>query len=193
MAVRTGECVLMPKDVPPKKCHWCLGDLTGRQTRWCSQACSSMFWKLHDWNSARAAAIKRDGGICQSCGIQTVPLSDARWTLHPEAPQHPQFDRERSKTEGDDYRREHWTAIRLYDVEFKKFLRRVAYPVSPEVNHKEPRVGQGYGFGCWNHPENLETLCHRCHVRVTSQQKRERKLGFAEAYVASEQMAMEDG
>jgi 5-methylcytosine-specific restriction endonuclease McrA len=39
-----------------------------------------------------------------------------------------------------------------------------------EVNHIEPRVGRGYGWGCHNHPDNLETLCHDCHLVVTRNQ-----------------------
>lgn len=45
-----------------------------------------------------------------------------------------------------------------------------------EVNHIEPRVGQGYGWGCWNHLDNLETLCHWCHLAVTKQQVAERRV-----------------
>lgn len=44
-----------------------------------------------------------------------------------------------------------------------------------EVNHIEPRVGRGYGWGCWNHLDNLETLCHDCHVAVTKQQAADRR------------------
>jgi 5-methylcytosine-specific restriction endonuclease McrA len=40
-----------------------------------------------------------------------------------------------------------------------------------EVNHIMPRVGAGYGTGCWNHLSNLETLCHPCHVKVTNRQR----------------------
>lgn len=43
-----------------------------------------------------------------------------------------------------------------------------------EVNHIVPRNGQGYGRGCHNHLDNLETLCHRCHVGVTNEQRRKR-------------------
>lgn len=41
-----------------------------------------------------------------------------------------------------------------------------------EVNHIIPRRGQGYGRGCHNHLDNLETLCHDCHVVVTREQRR---------------------
>lgn len=44
-----------------------------------------------------------------------------------------------------------------------------------EVNHIEPRNGAGYAPGCHNHQDNLETLCHDCHVATTTQQIRERK------------------
>lgn len=46
---------------------------------------------------------------------------------------------------------------------------------SLEVNHIEPRVGKGYGWGCWNHLDNLETLCHDCHVLVTNAQRQGRR------------------
>ena len=45
----------------------------------------------------------------------------------------------------------------------------------PEVNHITPRNGKGYGNGCWNHQDNLEVLCHDCHVKVTMWQGRARK------------------
>jgi 5-methylcytosine-specific restriction endonuclease McrA len=40
-----------------------------------------------------------------------------------------------------------------------------------EVNHIVPRAGEGYGTGCGHHQSNLETLCHRCHVKVTRMQR----------------------
>lgn len=46
-----------------------------------------------------------------------------------------------------------------------------------EVNHIGPRNGQGYGKGCWNHQDNLEVLCHDCHVAVTRAQRLARKNG----------------
>ena len=48
------------------------------------------------------------------------------------------------------------------------------FPVKLEVNHIELRDGAGYASGCWNHLENLETLCHDCHVVVTNEQRRGR-------------------
>ena len=46
-----------------------------------------------------------------------------------------------------------------------------------EVNHIVPRLGEGYGVGCWHHQDNLELLCHAHHVEVTAIQRAERKQG----------------
>jgi 5-methylcytosine-specific restriction endonuclease McrA len=43
---------------------------------------------------------------------------------------------------------------------------------SLEVNHINPVNGAGYDEGCAHHQENLETLCHACHVGVTAVQRR---------------------
>jgi 5-methylcytosine-specific restriction endonuclease McrA len=40
-----------------------------------------------------------------------------------------------------------------------------------EVNHITPVAGAGYGESCAAHQENLETLCHGCHVKVTATQR----------------------
>lgn len=40
-----------------------------------------------------------------------------------------------------------------------------------EVNHVTPRQGAGYGTGCAHHLSGLETLCHRCHIKVTRRQR----------------------
>ncbi|MCW2920597.1 MAG: hypothetical protein JWL76_471 [Thermoleophilia bacterium] len=42
-----------------------------------------------------------------------------------------------------------------------------------EVNHIEPRRGQGYRAGCHHHVDLLETLCRTCHVAVTHSQRLE--------------------
>ncbi len=52
---------------------------------------------------------------------------------------------------------------------------RTMFPVKLEVNHIVPREGKGYGQGCHNHQENLETLCHNCHVAVTRRQRKLQK------------------
>ena len=44
-----------------------------------------------------------------------------------------------------------------------------------EVNHIVPLVGSGYLASCFHHEGNLELLCHDCHVKVTKQQRADRK------------------
>lgn len=44
-----------------------------------------------------------------------------------------------------------------------------------EVNHIEPRNGQGYNAGCHHHLSNLETLCQRHHREVTNAQAAARR------------------
>jgi hypothetical protein len=43
-----------------------------------------------------------------------------------------------------------------------------------EVNHIKPRDGAGYKVGCWNHQENLSTVCRRCHIKITRRQRMDR-------------------
>lgn len=128
----TVECtVLVPVHVDGR-CDRCGKELTGRQTRWCSYACSLEFRTNHDWNLARKAARRRDGERCVRCGARggyyEGEFPDAVWV--------PQL----------------------------------------EVNHLVPRVGRGYGWGCHNHLDVLETLCHEDHILVTRQQVEERAL-----------------
>jgi hypothetical protein len=39
-----------------------------------------------------------------------------------------------------------------------------------EINHIDPRNGEGYGPGCGHHQSNLEGLCRAHHREVTSAQ-----------------------
>ena len=121
-----GLCWRCGKKLPPRRRHWCSDD--------CGQ-----WWRInHDWNSAREAALKRDGSRCVKCGADG------------------------------------------YLISRRTYSGRTMFPIKLEVNHIAPREGQGYGQGCHNHQENLETLCHDCHVAVT---RRQRKLRKAKAKV----------
>jgi len=117
----------------------------------------------HDINWARKAARKRDGDRCVECGGegrgQRRPWpEDVKWK---------------------NYNR-HLAAKHLrLDVPWGEWVlvnECPQYQPWLEVNHIEPRNGQGYGWGCHNHLSNLETLCHDCHVLVTREQKRARRL-----------------
>ncbi|QBP29732.1 HNH endonuclease [Mycobacterium phage Typha] len=44
-----------------------------------------------------------------------------------------------------------------------------------EVNHKTPREGRGYAWGCHHHLEGLETLCRPHHQVETRKQAAQRR------------------
>lgn len=44
-------------------------------------------------------------------------------------------------------------------------------PYDPEVNHIVPLNGRREFFSCSHHLDNLEVLCHDCHLVVTREQR----------------------
>lgn len=48
---------------------------------------------------------------------------------------------------------------------------------APEVNHRNPVNGDRQFFGCQNHLDGLEALCHSCHLVVTAEQRSAGMLG----------------
>lgn len=67
-----GTCPLAVGD-NPGHCGWCGVPLTGRRTRWCSDAHRSAFADNHEWTAARLAAYLRDGKGCVRCGSRDRP------------------------------------------------------------------------------------------------------------------------
>lgn len=105
-------------------------------------------------------------GVCDHCG-KTLTGRQKRWCCedHSMAP----------------FREHAWTAAReMAKRRDNHQCVKCGSSQSLEVNHIDPRVGRGYGSGCWNHLENLETLCHDCHVTVTNAQRAARALGGQE-------------
>lgn len=47
----------------------------------------------------------------------------------------------------------------------------------PEVNHIVPVNGDRRQFSCAHHLDNLEVLCHGCHVEETNRQRRDGEIG----------------
>lgn len=45
-----------------------------------------------------------------------------------------------------------------------------------EVHHIDPRNGDRSGWGCQHHLDGLRTLCHECHVKETTEWRREEGL-----------------
>ncbi len=67
---------------------------------------------------------------------------------------------------------------RSYIVDGIRFYRRTATicfrcgeRCVPEVNHIVPLNGDRPSFGCMHHRENLNVLCHACHLQVTAEQR----------------------
>jgi hypothetical protein len=97
------------------------------------------------WSAARDAALLRDQRRCVQCG----------WALDWRDGEYPQVRRQYA----------FWTRKELGREDTGNWL---------EVDHIDPRVGRGYGTGCWNHQDNLRVLCHTCHVKVTRRQRIDR-------------------
>lgn len=134
----------------------------GRRLRWCSDECVTTWVINHSWTSARAAAIRRDERQCNQCGrVGGTVLDDACYTCGPG-----------------------WPCLVVREANDPPFTypsydswrhHQVSHLIELEVNHIIPRVGAGYHEGCHHHLEGLETLCHTCHVRVTTEQRRARR------------------
>lgn len=98
-------------------------------------------------------------GACDWCG-KTLTGRQTRWCSHAHSLEYMQQHRW-SWARRESKRRAWWQCTREGCTERTHL----------EVNHIIPRMGAGYGFGCWNHLDNLETLCHDHHVEVTRQQR----------------------
>ncbi len=53
-------------------CSWCGKKLSGRRTRYCSNACSDEVWIRSDPSYAKRKTFRRDKGVCASCGKDTA-------------------------------------------------------------------------------------------------------------------------
>lgn len=149
----------------PGRCQYCGDILPKYRRRWCDDECSLLVATNHVWTLAKRAVYLRDASKCQMCGCHVWNSVDIY--KHPERPrqQHISF---LGDPEG--YRRSHAeyaAAIEQWQLSMKPFM--------AEVNHIVPRNGGGYNSGCHNHLDNLQLLCHRCHVGVTKQQRADRK------------------
>lgn len=119
-------------------------------------------------------------GVCDACG---KPLTgrQQRWCSFEcsrvEAPHHDWNAARRAAKRRDGHKCVKCGRADEVDERFRSIL---------EVNHIEPRVGKGYGWGCWNHQDNLETLCHECHVEVTKAQAAARRAAYREHVKAVE-------
>lgn len=54
-------------------CKWCLKEVPPGSRTWCSKTCVNAYLS-RDPRELRKAARKRDKGVCQACGLDTVAL-----------------------------------------------------------------------------------------------------------------------
>jgi 5-methylcytosine-specific restriction endonuclease McrA len=103
----------------------------------------------------------RKKGYCNACGNKLIGRQ-TRWC---------------SKKCNKKYAENHyWRFARKTAIKRdKKKCIKCGSKIKLEVNHIKPVLGKGYGKGCKHHLNNLETLCHKCHVEVTNQQRKNRK------------------
>jgi 5-methylcytosine-specific restriction endonuclease McrA len=147
-------CPLMRGGTRRGVCAGCGKPLKGRQRRWCGKLCEGEFTRQHDWGTAREVAKRRDGNRCVRCGRGPADLdAELEKAIRAATGGRDVSDHERLA-----FKRAVWAKQLRLDL-------------SLEVNHIEPRRGAGYGFGCWNHQDNLITLCHKCHLQSTAQQR----------------------
>lgn len=197
--VAYGECPMMSGQ--PGNCVWCnTGPLAGRRRKWCSRECEDEWRAHHWWQTARLAAVQRDGWTCVRCGF--VGWWETSNPLRP-TPYDPALHSPGASIEDwavamglitpedglwsfSDHDNRHQRvaaatgqlpqSIRtLVESERRRFtwnMRSEPRGHQLEVNHIEPREGRGYNSGCHHHLENLETLCRPCHVDETTRQRR---------------------
>lgn len=150
-----------PWDPKSRRCYRCDRPLPRGSRKWCPGAdvwdgCEHLFWSNHEWNRARLAANRRDDYRCTSCGRAKRDMP--------------------CRVCGEPYPcgtvRQHAGLYRPYGSEVWKHQQK---DLPLEVDHIDPRWGEGYWPGCHHHLEpgpdgrgGLRVLCRACHVRRTT-------------------------
>lgn len=71
------QCPMYPQP-EAGRCGACAKALSGRQTRWCSRACSLSWRTNHVWTYARRAARTLAKNTCAGCGVKRPPKPSRR-------------------------------------------------------------------------------------------------------------------
>ena len=128
-------------------CRQCGRTIT-RGRAYCSAACSHVFQVNHFWSTARDEAILTssglDGDTIRALGMEAAAVC-ARCKGPARAIAQPE-----TVENGRRYTARYW---------------------APEVNHKTPLNGVRPFFGCCHHQDNLECVCHPCHVAIGIEQR----------------------
>lgn len=130
-------------------CDGCGKPLVGRQQRWCSDGCDELYWTNHRWPRARAAALLRPG----------VRVFKWRWRTRWD------WENDRPLERFVEWVFVGWQCSHCF-----------ATTRSPEVNHIHPALGAHSQESCAHHQDNLEIICHPCHLVET---RRQRASGWA--------------
>ena len=60
----------IPGKEEDRRCWNCQKPLTGRQTRYCSEGCSTAYWANFSWGHLRSFVFRRDNWTCRLCGYR---------------------------------------------------------------------------------------------------------------------------
>jgi len=152
-------------------CKFCLTEVPKGRRTWCSDKCVEAWQIEHDWAAIRLLVFERDRGVCHECGLDCKALKLAWWpgcwtqyqlVTYPEP--HHEWRTIRSRFNfarpgpGRELRAE------LTEQGFHNMNRDLW-----EAHHVVARADGGS-----NHPDNLVTLCLRCHKAHTARQARDR-------------------
>jgi hypothetical protein len=142
------------------RCHWCNAELTGRQQRWCSQACVEARLVRISPSYVTQRVAQRDYGVCARCHVDTRIQKRAWMRLR-------------------DFVTRHWRRLLPYaSVVYVDRFASQKYGVPEarlhsnwwDADHIVPVVEGGGGCGL----ENYRTLCLKCHKEVTAELKARR-------------------
>lgn len=127
----------------------------------CNKKVTQLFCSGSDWKPRHSP---NQPGVCGACG---KPLEGrALWFCRAQ-----RLDQESCRLR---YLRNHdWGYARVEALKRTegRCSRDALHRGALEVNHIEPRLGRGYALGCHHHQDNLEPLCHLCHLEVTADQR----------------------
>lgn len=129
-------------------CRRCGVEVQGRRKTFCSYDCVHE-WKIRSQPAyARQQVLLRDHGVCSACGLDTVMLATAYWSV-----------------------RGRWWIATAAAIEAR--LKALGFMPSRhfwEADHKVPVCEGGGACGL----DNLRTLCRPCHRGATAQLARRR-------------------
>lgn len=147
-------------DRQPRECTWCGGDVGKRRT-WCSDDCVTAFHLRCSSQHQMNHVLKRDGGICRDCGIDTVASErefKTAWAL---------------------VQNDYGYSYSQYSKPMLAMKEQFGYGRGRwrEVDHLIPVV---LGGGLCS-VDNLRLLCGQCHARETASLARKRSTKGVEA------------